>query len=1150
MKKTLITCAIVCSAFVTAQIGSNSPWIKELEDQFTQEELNLRSSQQPFKFNEIQTAFNTYWSTRDHTVKGSGYKPFKRWENYWKDYVKEDGTLPTSQELWSAYEAKVLSYKAMSDLSDWRAIGPFSHTNTGSWSPGQGRINTIAVDPINTNTWYAGAPAGGVWKSIDAGSTWVPLADELPQIGVSGIAIDPTNSNIVYIATGDDDASDSYSVGVFKSLDGGATWNQTGLNPSNSPQETNEIYINPNDTQMLWISTSNGIYKSTNGGTTWANKKSGNFLDLKMKPGDPSTLYAATGSAFYRSTNYGETFTQVSLPGSSERLVLDVTAANPNYVYVFGNNGGNVFIYRSSNSGASFSTRAASVSGFSAGQAWYDLALGVSSTNPEDVYIGCLNVWKSSNGGSSFTKLNNWSSPNQATYTHADIHFLRSFNGDIFCGSDGGIYSSTNAGSSFTDHTEGIQIGQFYSIAVSPNTSNKVVGGLQDNGGYAYNNGNGNWGNFYGADGMDVAIDPNNDNRYYGFIQNGGTMYISTDSGASQTGGQITGPGGNWVTPLEMSTSGELYAGGSFYLHKFNGSSFTTMGALGGACDELEIDPINPNNIYAAVNNVLKISTNGGSSFTSGYNFPSNIKGMEVHNTNGNIIYVCTASKVYKSTNGGYAFTDISGGLPSGQTFYTLAHQGNHSDNPLYLGTSLGVYRMDDNTAWESFFTNLPNSPVRKLVITLADMKITAGTFGRGVWQSDIQGEIVSVDVKIVSIDNPNMTAINCGDIVPQITIKNGGQNTIDQFTINYNLNGGSNQQFIWNPSMGSIASGDTQAITLNAMTPDSGSNVINVTAVLSGDVIPGNDNKQLTFNANKQGVYSVVNQFETAITDDLVSYNENGGTSVWERGIPNDALLSVSASGANAYVTDLDGNHPDNTKSYLVSRCYDFTQITDPTLRFNMAFDIETDYDVLYMEYSLDEGATWALLGKKSSTPLWYNSDTPYGSGNADCQKCPGEQWTGEGENTHSSGGTNATIREYAYNFATNAANGETDLTTASNIMFRFVLESDASVNEEGALIDDFVIDATLGVNDLDSSEIAIYPNPTKNIVNIRLANSVNNFDVRVYDLVGKEVYRSNDFSESSNVFEVDLSSISIGVYLIQINADGRLLTKKIMKN
>ena len=228
MKASIFSVILLLSFIAQAQYNPEAPWMKSLKTA----SKNQASKSNKITFNTIVEAFNTYWKDKDPNTKGSGHKPFKRWEDYWKNFVEEDGTLPTSNELWNIWleteQAKTNSAKI--DLSNWQPVGPFSHTNTGSWSSGQGRVNAIIVDPNNVNTYYAGAPAGGIWKSTNAGSTWTPLSDHLPQIGVSGIAIDPNNSDIIYIATGDDDGWDTYSVGVMKSIDGGSTWNTTGLN--------------------------------------------------------------------------------------------------------------------------------------------------------------------------------------------------------------------------------------------------------------------------------------------------------------------------------------------------------------------------------------------------------------------------------------------------------------------------------------------------------------------------------------------------------------------------------------------------------------------------------------------------------------------------------------------------------------------------------------------------------------------------------------------------------------------------------------------------------------------------------------------------------------------------------------------------------
>ena len=226
MKKILLLAALCAVFFVSAQINPNTTWSKE---------LNLENRSQPVKFQDFVDAGNAYWETHDKDAKGSGYKPFKRWEFFWQHFVDEQGYLPTSLELWNKWveaESRVATRNPQVDISNWTSLGPTDFANRPTSIANIGRINVIIKDPNNANIYYAGAPSGGIWKSTDSGLSWTPLGDNLPQIGVSGIVIDHNNSNIIYIATGDDELSaDTVSAGVFKSTDGGNTWQQTGLNP-------------------------------------------------------------------------------------------------------------------------------------------------------------------------------------------------------------------------------------------------------------------------------------------------------------------------------------------------------------------------------------------------------------------------------------------------------------------------------------------------------------------------------------------------------------------------------------------------------------------------------------------------------------------------------------------------------------------------------------------------------------------------------------------------------------------------------------------------------------------------------------------------------------------------------------------------------
>ncbi|MDI9308798.1 MAG: GEVED domain-containing protein [Limnohabitans sp.] len=733
----IIGIMVLSTIKLSAQFNSDAPWMSD---------MSLSSKKGEVSIDEMTNAFNQYWLTHDKNKKGSGYKPYMRWEYYWRNNVHPDGTLITPSEIWTAWQNKNRSKnnrRSVLATSNWQPVGPFSHSVTGSWSAGQGRVNVVYVDPNNASVIYVGTPAGGIWKSTDAGVNWTPLSDELPQIGVSGIVTDPTNSKIIYIATGDKDAGDTYSIGVMKSTDGGVTWNTTGLSFTNTSTRAADIFIHPSNPSILWVATSAGLYKTSNGGTNWTNVLNGNIKDIKVKPGDPNTVYAVTTNTFYKSTDAGSTFATITsgLPTSSGRLAIDVTPANSAYVYVLSATTGNGFqgLYKSTNSGASFTKSSSTTDIFESTQAWYDMALAVSSTNAEVVFTGCLNVWKTTNGGTTFTKVNNWNAPSAAAYTHADIHFLRYYGNKLFCGSDGGIYVSSNDGSSFTSLTKGLQIGQFYKIAVSKQSSGNMVGGLQDNGGYGYSNNQ--WKNYYGADGMDTGVDPNNQNKYYGFIQSGGGLYISNDGGNSLSS-SVNGPAsGNWVTPLAVNSAGEVF-GGYNKVYRLNGTSWVgSTTTFPGNLENLIVDPSNNNIMYATDGKNLYRSSDKGVNFSLIYTFPLNVKDIKVHSTNGTIIYAITegtSGLVYMSSNTGSTFTSINNGLPSiGKN--VIVHQANNSSNPLYVGTSLGVYYKDDTmSSWTPFDSNLPNVSVTDLEINYTDNNITAATYGRGVWRTSL----------------------------------------------------------------------------------------------------------------------------------------------------------------------------------------------------------------------------------------------------------------------------------------------------------------------------------------------------------------------------------------------------------------------------
>ena len=316
------------------------------------------------------------------------------------------------------------------------------------------------------------------------------------------------------------------------------------------------------------------------------------------------------------------------------------------------------------------------------------------------------------------------------------------------------------------------------------------------------------------------------------------------------------------------------------------------------------------------------------------------------------------------------------------------------------------------------------------------------------------------------------------------------------------------------------------------------GTLVISVTATLAGDTYSNNNSRTAYVTVNDNGVISATNTFENT-SDALVSIDQNGKTnSVWERGNVNKTLLTNAVAGSKVYATKLTGNYPDKTTSYLVSQCYNLSNVVNPSVSFDMAFDLESNWDIIYFEYSTDSGVSWNVLGT-SADSNWYNSSRlPNGT---DCFNCIGKQWTGDYATAPSGGnGMNGNKRNYSHSLAS--------LGSPANAIFRFTFVSDDAANQEGVFIDNFVIQGTLSRGENSFEQFAVYPNPSKGKFNIVLSTS-EEVKVEVFDIRGRSVYNKSYKSEGA-LFnkEIDLNSISSGVYILNIESAGKKEARRII--
>ena len=715
---------------------------------------------------QVKKTFEVEWQNKPYQ-RSSGYKPFKRFEHFFEQRLYPDYKWPNPMAVWEELEAakKDKSANKSASTSTWTPIGPTSWTDGAGWNAGLGRINVVMVDPNNPNTIYVGAPAGGLWKSTNSGNTWNCLTDDQAVLGVSDMQIDPNNSNIIYLATGDGDGSNTYSVGVLKSTNGGNTWATTGLNfQVTQTRRIRRLIMHPSNSNILLAATTNGLYKTTNGGTSWTVVSSQSLQDLAFKPNNPSVIYAVNDK-FFKSTNTGNSFTEISsgLPPDNQvnRYKIGVSADQPNWVYlVCGKQSDSTFkgMYRSTNSGTNFSLQANSPNIFgysptgsdSSGQSWYDLAIVVDPNDASTMWVGGVNNWKSTDGGVTYTIQTNWTYPNSIGYTHADIHYLNIYNGDLYCGSDGGVFVSSDGGDNWTDKSAGLQISQFYRLSTSQTNPNLIIGGTQDNGTNLYTGSN-NWKHVVGADGMECIINPINSSIMYAAIQfgsirkstNGGnnfSMIINPD--------QVNDTGG-WVTPyvLDPNNSNHIYVGYTeLYRSTNSGNSFTQISNLNSSSTLriVEVCKANSSVIYLGRGQNILRSSNGGISFSSVTgNLPNKtITSIITDPLDEDRVWVSFSGytnnqKVYFSSNGGSSWSNLSTGLPNLPANCLLYRDG--SVDEIYCGTDVGVYSLTGNSgSWASFGTGLPNVVVDELEITYIVDKLRIATHGRGMWEADL----------------------------------------------------------------------------------------------------------------------------------------------------------------------------------------------------------------------------------------------------------------------------------------------------------------------------------------------------------------------------------------------------------------------------
>lgn len=720
--------------------------------------------------------------------RGQGFKQVERFISLYESRINDQGRIPNGNDVLRSWHDVKAYNQSRSMTGNWYNLGPIiDQITTHDMIEGVGRVMAVAFHPTDPLIMFAGAPAGGVWKSTDGGLTWSPKTDQLPTLGISSIVFDSSNPQTIYAGTGDRDANDSPGMGVIKSTDGGETWDFANTGMEDVTVNAMRFYA---PLHQVWAATTDGLFVSTDDGVTWTSTgpNTGNIKDFEMHPENDQILYCTSSGKFFRSIDGGLDWDWVAeVIGTNVRMCIAVTPAAPDVVYVI-KTGTYAFtgFYKSTDSGETFTLMSDSpnIMGWAAdgsstgGQAWYDLCLEADHENPDVVYVGGIRAKKSIDSGTTWIDISN-------NYLHVDMHemAISPHNHDLYLCNDGGLYHYDN-NTEWKDISNGMVIGQIYQLGQSPHNGNHTLTGFQDNGTMEFDGVY--WKRRGGGDGFECAYDFTDVNYRYGSIYYG-DVYRTTPEVVNE---KICGldvldvtETGAWNTPYFLSkgdsTANTMFVGLKNVWRSMNIKhpekdsivwQVISNGLNGNTTNinEMESCSANHNILYVAKDNRKLFRTNNAFAENPVWvNISDNlpffqvpVNAIETSPLDSNLVYICFHNDVYKSADMGNSWTLLSATLPDISTNTLVLDTTDADLEGLYLGTDLGVFYKDSTmTDFMSFNNGMPYSArVTELEIFYGSLpqmhRIKASTYGRGLWESDLYSQQVNNFPAVASVTN------------------------------------------------------------------------------------------------------------------------------------------------------------------------------------------------------------------------------------------------------------------------------------------------------------------------------------------------------------------------------------------------------------
>lgn len=753
---------------------------------------------------------------------------FERWALEWRDKIWTDGRFPNPLTGWinaiQQNPGQFVSQYSQNPNSitsfPWTNLGPFDNGTLNGWTYGGGigRVNVVKRHPQNLQTLFAGTSTGGLFKSTDLGSSWIPTTDQFSGLGVSDIAFLPGNGSQMLMATGDFDGNGTLNcIGIFKTTDGGNTWVNKLPFTLDQQRKIAHIYVDPNyaTNNTVWATGTFDIYRSTNQGETWssvyntgANENFNDFVAV-------GTNYFASGlfGSLFKSVD-GTTWNQVYTlnGGAASRIDFTYSPNTPDILYILTAANPAFSKYTiSTNTMAPFTAVNNNIPADGNcvynSQGSYNQVIAANPLNGNDLMIGEFSGKRSVNGGAFWTcHLNGYYSTSGSSnwgggYVHSDIHYIEYIGANfdsLLIGNDGGVYIGpvSNTPFAYKECFQGLACTQSYSIAIFDGEPNNLIIGNQDNDGRSRNY-TGSTATWYGAsagDGIGTAISRGNKLvRFLGGTK-GSLSYRNDGFQTSYSGQSIAKPndgGGNpidgvFAAPLEMHiTNGNiLYAG---YDDVYKSSSITPSGdvnvpdnanwvklnsGLGASPKFIGLsnhptDPTKQRIVAIGNNNVIRktIDEVSWSTITP----PAGVVFNSIYWSRNSDTMIATAttytagSKVFFSANAGTTWSNISDNMPNILMVTTIRNEGSDT---VFVGTELGVYYARLNPAggvlqpqslgWAKFGTGLPNVKVNDMEISYSKKQLFIASYGRGVWMTNLNLSVLSVSGILFTYNNFN----------------------------------------------------------------------------------------------------------------------------------------------------------------------------------------------------------------------------------------------------------------------------------------------------------------------------------------------------------------------------------------------------------